>query len=153
MTIRNDDYYMDGVWDWGILRGCFGDTKIEPTDIDGCVERNGHKLFLETKRPGIELPRGQEITLDSLVADGHTVIVIWGERNKPQALRVMTPFRDTCCESANIETLRRVVSEWFTWANNPGLSSSPVRMAHVLRKMNGADWCDVVMAEWVKNSN
>jgi hypothetical protein len=56
--IRNMSQYDRGIWDWSILDGCFGDTKISPTDIDGCIERKGRKLFLETKTPGNPIPYG-----------------------------------------------------------------------------------------------
>jgi hypothetical protein len=41
MTINKLDAYVAGLWDWVCLDGCFGDTKIRPTDIDGLVERRG----------------------------------------------------------------------------------------------------------------
>ena len=53
MTINDPVKFCAGLWDWGILNGCFGDTLIKPTDIDGFVERNGKFLFFETKSPPI----------------------------------------------------------------------------------------------------
>lgn len=120
MTIRNDQSYMEGIWDWGILRGCFGTTNIEPTDIDGLVERNGHFLVIETKRPGVMVPLGQDIMFRSFVkACGAVVIVVWGERNSPAALRVYsTQHPDGRNEdNAGIERLRLLVTRWFEKAN------------------------------------
>jgi hypothetical protein len=59
LTIHNQALYEDGQWDWAILNGCFGKTKIAPTDIDGSIERNGKYLFIETKHPGASIPLGQ----------------------------------------------------------------------------------------------
>lgn len=147
--IRNEDYYMDGIWDWSILRGCFGQTKIEPTDIDGCIERHGHKLFIETKQPGTDMPLGQSITLDSMTMDGHTVIVVWGKKNHPERIRVITPFGQEDLEQADLETFRGIVSRWFAWADKQPKEIDPARLAKILYK-RGASWRDTFSAEWTK---
>lgn len=120
MTINNPDQYMAGVWDWAILDGCFGETRIKPTDIDGFVERNGCFLVLETKQPGARLPQGQEITFKRLVERaGAVVIVIWGERNTPNRLRVYSAMHPDGKDiiDANGNLLRKYVSEWFKRAD------------------------------------
>ncbi len=151
MTVRNAHAYLEGVWDWGILRGCFGSTKIEPTDIDGCIERKGRKLFLETKQPGKDIPFGQKMLLDSLVSDGHTVLVIWGERDTPCKIQMMTPYETIDYESANIETLRRLVAQWFDWANgNATDNTEPAQTARAFWRRKGREFCDTMMAEWMK---
>lgn len=95
MTINNAEAYLRGVWDWGILRGCFGETKIEPTDIDGCVERNGQFLVLETKAPTASVEQGQQITFDRMLSTGRfTVIIVWGETNKPERNKLCTKSLD-----------------------------------------------------------
>ena len=38
----------DGIFDWDFLKGCWGGS-IQPTDIDGIVERFGRVLMFETK--------------------------------------------------------------------------------------------------------
>lgn len=151
MTIRNAHSYLKGVWDWSILRGCFGNTKIEPTDIDGCIERNGRKLFLETKQPGKDIPFGQKLLLDSLVSDGHTVLVIWGERDKPSKIQMMTPYETIDHENATIETLRRLVTQWFDWANGNAVDKTePAQTARAFWRRKGREYCDVMIAEWMK---
>lgn len=117
MSIQNETLFMEGVWDWGILNGCFGKSKIAPTDIDGAVERNGKFLFLETKKPETEIPTGQDIFYRGLVSAGHSVLYIWGEKNQPQKLRLITPNMDRTYHDADIKTLRELVEKWYHWAD------------------------------------
>ena len=53
----------DGKFDWDVFKqhGCFGDTKIEPMDFDGVVERHKHYLIFETKKEGQRIPQGQRL--------------------------------------------------------------------------------------------
>ena len=117
MTVNNPELYMAGVWDWAILDGCFGRTKIRPTDIDGFVERNGHCLYLETKRPGANIPFGQRLTYRAWCSKGDSVIVIWGEKNKPQRIQVFSPRYPPpdgkVYAYANLDKLKWLVSQWF----------------------------------------
>lgn len=120
MTIRNANQFMAGIWDWAILDGCFGDTKIKPTDIDGFVERKGNFLILETKQPDAGVPEGQELTFKALVNKaGAVVIVIFGKQNKPERLRVYSSLYPDGLDVIDPkgERLRRYVSEWFRRAN------------------------------------
>lgn len=120
MTIQDKEAYMAGVWDWAILDGCFGDTKISPTDIDGMAERKGKFLVLETKRVGASIPTGQQLTFNALRDTGlFTIIIIWGEQNKPEAIEILYPAPHPVKDkySANIEELRRVVSGWYRYAD------------------------------------
>jgi len=111
---------MAGVWDWALLDGCFGETKIKPTDIDGFVERNGRFLILETKAPGASIPQGQFITFQQLVRRaGAMVIVIWGTNNKVEHIKVFTGLHiNGIDEDADNERLKQVVSAWFAKAND-----------------------------------
>ena len=70
----------DGYFDWDFFKeaGCWGNTKIEPMDFDGVVERHHHYLIFETKDEGIDVPLGQSITLDHLRnAKSFTVLTLW----------------------------------------------------------------------------
>lgn len=114
MTINNAEAFLAGIWDWGILRGRFGETKIEPTDIDGFVERNGQFLVLEAKAPGVSVKDGQQIAFDRLLSTGKfTIIVVWGSTNNPERLRVYTQKRKWDYKTADLDTLRGIVSWWF----------------------------------------
>lgn len=122
MTINNPDEYCSNLWDWGILRGCFGMTRIEPTDIDGFVERNGKFLVLETKSPGVDVKTGQMITFKRLIDTGYfTVLIVWGEANHPDRITLMTSKATIDKDNADINTLRDIVGRWFEWANQTPL--------------------------------
>ena len=114
MTIRNLGNYLSQQWDWACLKGCFGNTKIEPTDIDGIVERFGHFLLLETKGVGVPLNTGQRIFLESWMGcPHHSAIIIWGPSGAPVAMQVFPgPIND-----GDMDMLRGLVSEWFAKAN------------------------------------
>lgn len=117
MTIRNAEHYMEGIWDWSILKGALG-GRIEPTDLDGFVERRGQFLVLETKRPGVGIPVGQRLTFEALVRlPQFTVIVIWGKRDEPQAVQVWTQKGKQTYRHADLALLRRIVSAWYACAN------------------------------------
>ncbi len=118
MTINNLNLFLEGVWDWGMFRGCFGNTGIEPTDIDGLVERHGKFLILEAKAKGVKIKQGQRITFDRLVRTGlFTILVMWGDTNKPESALVITHKGEIEYRYANIKTCRQIVSDWFQLAD------------------------------------
>lgn len=121
MTIRNAHSYLEGVWDWGILKGCFGDTKIEPTDIDGLVERRGHFLILETKKVDVPVGFGQWKTFNAFIDTGYfMVIILWGSQNNPIEMQILypKPYKPSNKRSCTLEDVRKVVRWWFTYANS-----------------------------------
>ena len=118
MTINNAELYMAGVWDWAILDGCFGQTRIRPTDVDGLIERNGKCLFIETKKPGAPIPYGQALLHRALVQAGFSVVLVWGETNTPSKIKLLTPHASKIYEPADIEAFRALVCQWFTWADS-----------------------------------
>ena len=118
MTIQNAHAYLEGVWDWAMLNGCFGETNIKPTDIDGFVERNGNFLVLETKKVGVEIPPGQLITFNQLrKTNVFTIVVLWGDNKEPEYMQVFTKSKVTEIKQCNIEVFRKVVKWWFDKAN------------------------------------
>jgi hypothetical protein len=118
----------DGLFDWDFLLPAFNGTKIEPTDIDACIERYGKFLFLETKNPGKTIPQGQVILYDNLLKIGkgliHVIILygktestvtgmeIWGLDKRSLIInkKLIVP-----CVSDDV---LKTVSSWFLWANN-----------------------------------
>lgn len=119
MTINDPQMYINSLWDWGCLNGCFGDTKIKPTDIDGFVERNGRFLIIETKLPTVEVPAGQEITFSRLINTGYfSIIIVWGNPNNPEMIKVITRKKEKIYSHTNIKQLRDIVTSWFNWANS-----------------------------------
>ena len=117
MTIENWDQYKANLWDWAILDGCFGATRIKPTDIDGFVERGGRFLVLETKASTAEVGQGQEITFQELVKTGKfTVFVVWGAPGKPERMRIISVWADQTFD-ADVDKLREKTHLWYKYAN------------------------------------
>jgi hypothetical protein len=93
-------------------------NRIKPTDVDGLVERNGWFLFLEAKGPKVPLKQGQKILLERLAENPHvTVIVIWGDKNNPEQIMLMNGKSEPKIRPCDTEELRRVVSEWYQYAD------------------------------------
>lgn len=122
MTINNPQLYMAGVWDWIILKECFGMSNIKPSDIDGVVEHNGHTLYFETKQPGVVIPQGQRIMFETWQQqDKNTVMIIWGAQNIVSCLEVLYHTGvSRVYPNATNETLRERVKAWYDYAHaNP----------------------------------
>lgn len=123
MTIENISEYLRNLWDWSVLDGCFGDTKIKPTDIDGFIERNGKFLAIETKSPGVDLNVGQLISFKSLVRTGYfTVAIVWGNPGRPTRITLMTRKATLEYRNADLAKLRWIVSRWFSYADGERIS-------------------------------
>src|SRR5690349_19824127 len=106
------------LWDWSLLDGCFGPTRIRPSDLDGVVERKGCLLVLEAKSPGVSVPAGQMRMLRALAHSGHvTVIVIWGHPQQPETLLWIDAHRTLGPVAADANLLRDWVSHWFQEAD------------------------------------
>lgn len=119
MTINDPDAYIASLWDWACLDGCFGDSNIMPSDVDGRIERNGKILEIETKLPGVSIPEGQEIMLNVLVhIYGFTEIIAWGFPESPEKIELRTPHITRVYENTNLGKLREIVSKWYEWADN-----------------------------------
>ncbi len=128
MTIHDAAAFVAGIWDWSILAGCFG-SGIEPTDLDGFVERRGHFLVLETKRPGVAIPLGQRRTFEALRQTGlFTVLVVWGETNRPQTARLYTPRGISGEFPCDLELLRQIAAAWYAQVD----SGLPVALSPVV---------------------
>lgn len=107
----------DGPFDWAWTQGCFGDTKITPTDIDGAVERKQHFLIFETKNLGVPIPKGQQILLNNLrIAKSFTVIEIWGKDN-PQEFYVIKTNGEKIGPYFGVQKAHETVANWYKWAN------------------------------------
>lgn len=110
MSIRNIDSFVKNLWDWKILDGCFGKSRISPTDIDGLVERRGKFLMLEGKSLGKDVPTGQQIMFNNLVKTGvFTIIIVWGDPNAPETIQVWGKEKVV----ADISIFRKEVEKWY----------------------------------------
>ena len=86
MAIRNQklfdqslpaDYSGLFAWDFLMKYGAFGyNNKIQPMDLDACIERNGRFLIFETKGKGVPIPKGQQLTLNALLDNGSFTLFI-----------------------------------------------------------------------------
>lgn len=114
MSINNPAAFCAGLWDWDFLMPAFSPTRIRVTDIDGCVERNGALLFIETKKPNVAIPEGQARMFRQATARNDlTVLVLWGEHNQPEQMQVWhagNPSVVTECDTADVV---RTVRDWF----------------------------------------
>lgn len=80
-------------------------------DIDGMVERNGYFLWVETKRPNTPLSKGQSIMFEALAKKpDFTVIVIWGEVNKPEKLQYVG---ENTTHIADLDTVKKHFTDWY----------------------------------------
>lgn len=106
---------MNSIWDWGFLDGCFSNTGIKVSDLDGIVERNGRFLVFETKSPGADIPTGQAIMFESMVATGlFNVMLIWGKPSTPERIRIYTPHNPEGLElEATSDMVQAIVKGWF----------------------------------------
>lgn len=114
----------DGVFDWDFLLPAFEGTKIQPMDLDAVIERNGHFLCFETKGAGVPVPKGQQITLNSLLASGAwTVIVLEGKSAETLSACTFCPPRRSLLSGLYISPVHSnyVVAKtraWLRWVNN-----------------------------------
>ena len=119
MTINDPEMFCKSLWDWSCLDGCFGQTKIKPTDMDGYVERHGYFIGFETKLPNVPIPDGQNITFEKLVSSGYwTVLIAWGNPGNPIELELRTRWKTMHYQNTNLDKMRELVSKWFDWVDN-----------------------------------
>ena len=118
-NIRNGINFIRSWWDWTPYNDCFGDTHIRISDIDGIVERHGHFLWIETKRPGEIITKGQEILHNALINTGvFCVLLLWGEVDAPERYRLIFEGGKTEEHIAmGTEDIKDVIKRWFEWAN------------------------------------
>lgn len=116
-AIRNPEAFLAARWDWSFLEGCFGQTRISPSDIDACIERNGHFLWMENKPADGSVPRGQARIFDRLRARGDTVIVISGRQEEPPWHMQIWPGPRRQVTKYEI---RSYIAAWFSWADGAG---------------------------------
>jgi hypothetical protein len=118
-NIRDLNKFREQIWDWSILAGCFGNTAIRVSDVDGMVERNGRFLFIETKQPHVTtIPRGQMMAYERLMKRGGAVFfLVWGQPGRPEMVQVTTQHGTIPPRPCNLDNLRYLVSLWYQKAN------------------------------------
>lgn len=113
--------YNDNLPSWDYLMSAFP-RGIMPTDVDGMAEVNGHFLFIEQKREGASVPRGQMRALKnlSLLSVKITVLLLKEAEDGSGALKVSAikfgvqrPW-----EPMSKEQLREKVRAWAVRADS-----------------------------------
>ena len=128
MTIEDMESFTNNLWDWKFLDDCFQGTKIKVSDLDGIVERKGQFLVIECKSPSTKVKSGQKIMFETMAKTGlFTVIVVWGERNKPERMKIIRRNKngellEKEYERITEKQLHQAVSEWYEKVNNSTLS-------------------------------
>lgn len=92
--------------------------KIAPTDIDQCIEKNGHFLFIECKHPGEDVKQGQSIlfnALRSLSRPGATVGVLIVYGFPWDDIRGYSWWRQPVIQ-CDVMEIRALVRDWYDWA-------------------------------------
>lgn len=113
--IMNFDYITDAI------KEIDPNSKITPTDLDCVVERNRHIIIIESKKPNTEIPKGQDILLNSLnrIKD-FTVIRLWGKEVPENFNYVFSKVQgewNQKREGCGLEEIKILVKKWFKWAN------------------------------------
>jgi len=118
----------DGVFDWDFLLPAFAGTKIQPTDIDGMVERYGRILLFETKNPDKDIPLGQRIAFETLLKIGEgkiCLMVLYGKTSDTIVKMEEWWYRNGRIDIKPMECNSQYVLErvkaWFQWASSLGL--------------------------------
>ena len=119
--IRHRDYHSweSSHWDWGWLNGCFGQTKISPSDVDFLIERNGKFLIFEVKPSYEEIPTGQLIWLCRLAEQRpFTVYAIYGRDNNPEHYqRIKAGGLGPRVQTNRSHLYSEIVQRWWRWAD------------------------------------
>lgn len=104
------------LWDFTPLNGCFGRTGIKVSDIDGIVERKGHLLVIETKRPGERMEKGQRLLFAEIVRQGHMVIVVTGRSMEDyDTVELLDAKGDRHVDTRSVI---EIVATWFVEADS-----------------------------------
>ncbi|HPU62135.1 MAG TPA: hypothetical protein PK300_08395 [Bacillota bacterium] len=131
MTINNINAFMSGLWDWSILDGCFGNTKIKVTDIDGMVERNGNILMLEAKGPNVPVTTGQRIMFENIRYNpAITILVVWGNPGNPTHIMQYNSSGVTNRCECDLNAFRAIVAEWYDRADKSPSPFLPKRLEY-----------------------
>lgn len=97
------------------LGGAIG-RGVEPSDIDQVLERRGHFLYIECKRPHQPIPRGQEILFDHLsTPPPKSVLVLQVVGNPPDEIQQFGWWRQPL-KAGTVDDVRRLVRAWWDWA-------------------------------------
>jgi hypothetical protein len=109
-------------WAWVIeaLKMVKPNTKIQPMDFDGVVERGNNFLVFETKEVGKKISKAQQWTLERLIkAKSFCIMKVWG-KTIPESYEIefyskgILQYRRI---DKGLESARDYVAQWFRWAD------------------------------------
>ena len=108
-----------------MLDGCFGNTNVKASDIDGYIHQNGCVLFLEKKFPNGWLDEPQIRAIYTLVKQGNSFIVIWCEQADGSDISLMRVFgienfNSETRQPAKLQDFRAAVQQWWHNVYKPG---------------------------------
>ncbi len=155
MTIRNFAALKEATWDYSMFQGCFGDSRITVSDVDGIVERNGFYFILEVKSEGVETPLGQQIIFESMIKWNEligfmlpifTVVSVWGPHDTVREMRIWNK-QDTQVRSTN-QDLKDLMTRWYQMADKYRFYKDSTGVIRCVKKqrslMDRMDWSNTV---------
>ena len=94
---------------------------LVPSNVDGILERNGHFLILEWKRPGEKVSEGQRIMLQALAAKpSFMVVIIYGNTDNQTVVDsywVLTPEGKPVKSGVGFESFKQFYRQWYELAD------------------------------------
>lgn len=112
--IFNKELFKDKV-DFGLLNKALP-GKCGFTDIDAVIERNGHFLWVESKRSKDSINRGQSILFTQLHKRGDSVLWLYGPINEWTSFDLWCP-NGYKLEYDSIRSLELTINQWWEYAN------------------------------------
>ena len=113
MTIRDEKQFIQNFWDWRFLDQSF-DRDIKVGDIDGFVEAGGRFLFLEGKRAGTPIPKGQFRALTALARLPRIDVIIL-EGNPPNEVTQWIVLGTEATYMGNSQEFAAFIRTWFEY--------------------------------------
>ena len=116
----NKEAFNASHWDIRIFDECFK-NKAALTDVDACIERNGHFLIIEFKSlkykngsPDFAIPNGQYRMFQAFQKLGvFTIFIVWGKVDKPDYVKVLGENEKIIHpQSTDMDHLKSMVSDW-----------------------------------------
>jgi hypothetical protein len=120
MTLHSPNIYNNSHWEFSNFDECFEPSKIKLSDIDGIVERRGHFIVLETKKPSVKsLPVGQFRMYNAMNAIGcFTILIVWGNVNSPIRYEIWDENRNKTNKECDMKELCSIIRKWFVFSDN-----------------------------------
>lgn len=94
--------------------------KLLPSNIDMVLERNGHFLFGEWKRPNEKISEGQKILLKALAKTPKVhVLLIEGDTDKEMVITAIYALQGDIIKKKgeSVQDLKDIINRWYLYAN------------------------------------